>query len=61
MTHKQNCIAYCMDYLENKNLSDFFSTALFEHYYRKHNGSQANPYTFGLSVADFIIHNTKTA
>lgn len=59
MTHKQKCIEYCKGHLSTLTLTEIFSTNLFDSYYRKHNGSNANPYTFGLHAADFIITNTK--
>lgn len=37
----------------------FFSTADFNHYYRKNNGPNANPFTLGTGAADFIIRTAK--
>lgn len=59
MTHKEKCIQYCKAYLATLQLLEIFSNALFESYYRKHNGSTGNAYTVGLHAADYIILNTK--
>lgn len=58
MTHKQRCIAYCKQYLQQLSLDNIFSLATFNHYYRKHNGSTGNAYLVGLHAADLIINST---
>ncbi len=61
MTHKQHCILNCKEYLQNRGLMEIYDGTAFESYYRKHNGANANPYTFGMKAGDYIIHNSKTA
>ena len=59
MTHKAKCIQHCKDFLAEKNLSQHFNTADFNHIYRKFNGYECNAYSIGLDAADFIIINAK--
>ena len=59
ISHKQQCIGHCKDYLQNLNLSEYFNTTDFEHIYRKFNGAQGNAFSIGLHAADFIIINAK--
>ncbi|MBC7509381.1 MAG: hypothetical protein H7320_11645 [Ferruginibacter sp.] len=55
MTHKENCILTCKDYLQNLTLSQYFNMSDFNHYYRKFNGYSCNAYMFGLEIGDFMI------
>lgn len=59
MTHKQRCIDHCKDYLQQLSLPDVFCTKAFQHYYRKHQGAQGNPFNVGLSAADMMIRESK--
>lgn len=59
MGHKQRCIMHCNEYLQSFDLSKYFTQADFNSYYKKHKGSNANPYTFGMEVGDYIIKNSK--
>jgi hypothetical protein len=59
MTHKQKCIQQCKDFLNSRNLSQYFNSADFEHIYRKFDGANGNAFSIGLSAADFIIFNAK--
>ncbi len=56
MTHKQECIAHCMQYLQQLSLSNIFDLSHFNHYYRKFNCSYKNAFTIGLNSADYIIY-----
>lgn len=64
MTHKEECICYCIDHLNQRNLSHTFDFKTFEHYYRKNNGAWGNAYLIGLNSADMMIetqhNNIKT-
>ena len=55
MTHKENCIDHCKQYLQDLSLSDIFDEKHFNHYYRKHNGGMGNAFTIGLKAADMMI------
>ena len=57
MTHKQQCAATCMQHLKDRQLDGVYKECDFEHYYRKHKGSGANAFMFGLKAADFMIFN----
>lgn len=54
MTHKEACKAHCMEHLQNLSLTSIFNQQEFERIYRN-GGSQANAFSFGLSVADYLI------
>lgn len=58
MSHKKNCIEYTKEYLQNLQLEQYFSLAMFESYYKKHNGANNNAWKVGCDVADYIIVNT---
>jgi hypothetical protein len=58
MTQKQKCLQHCIDYLSQLNLSEYFDHKEFNRIYRN-GGSEANPFSFGLSAADAIIRNSK--
>lgn len=60
MTHKEECICYCIDHLNQRNLAHTFDFNTFSHYYRKHNGAWANAYHVGLNAADMMITNYPT-
>lgn len=57
MSHKQECIGYCLEYLQSRSLSHVYNTPLFEHYYRKHQGHLGNAYSIGVNAADLMINN----
>lgn len=57
MSHKEECICYCIDHLNSRNLSHVYNKQLFHHYYRKHNGTNGNAFSIGLNAADFMIQN----
>lgn len=59
MTQKAKCIQHCKNYLQQLNLSHYYSEALFMHVYRKQQGAQANAFSIGLNAADYIITNSK--
>lgn len=59
MSHKQQCIEHCKDFLQQLNLSQYFSESLFMHVYRKQQGSQGNAWSVGINAADYIILNSK--
>lgn len=59
MTHKENCIQHCKDYLQSRSLIAYFNSKDFEHIYRKFNGAQGNAFSIGLNAADYIIINAK--
>lgn len=59
MTQKAKCIQHCKDYLQQLNLSHYYSEALFMHVYRKQNGAQANAFSIGMNAADHIIINSQ--
>ncbi len=59
MSHKEKCVQYCKEQLQNLQLSQYFNAKDFEHIYRKYNGAQGNAFFVGLNAADFIIHNAK--
>lgn len=57
MSHKQECICYCIDLLTSRNLAHIYNKHLFEHYYRKNHCCSGNAYTVGLNAMDFLINN----
>ena len=57
MTHKENCIKHCKEYLQSKSLDAYYNSTDFNHIYRKFNGAQGNAFSIGLSAADYIIFN----
>ncbi len=57
MTHKQECICYCIDHLNSRNLFHVYNAKLFDHYYRKNNGFYGNAFAIGIKAADFMINN----
>jgi hypothetical protein len=59
MSHKETCIKHCKDYLQQLQLSQYYTEQQFNHVYRKQNGAQGNAFTVGLNAADFIINNSK--
>jgi uncharacterized UPF0160 family protein len=59
MTHKQECLCYCIEHLESRSLSHVIDKSIFEHYYRKFNGAWGNAWHVGLSAADMMIENYK--
>lgn len=59
MTHKEQCICYCFDYLNQRNAAHAFNFETFSHYYRKHNGAWGNPYSVGMNAGDMMIENYK--
>ncbi len=59
MTHKQECIQHCKDYLNQRQLQQYFNHQDFEHIYRKFDGFNGNAYLVGMNAADFIIVNAK--
>ncbi len=60
MTHKEECLCYCIDHLNSRNLGFAFDFSTFSHYYRKHNGAFGNAWNIGLSAADMMIQNYNT-
>ncbi|MBN8665836.1 MAG: hypothetical protein J0L83_14740 [Chitinophagales bacterium] len=58
MTQKQKVRMHCMEYLQALNLTHIFNETEFERIYRN-GGYLANAFTFGLTLADFFIRNTK--
>jgi hypothetical protein len=48
-----------MEHLNSRDLVSCFDAANFNHVYRKRNGDQANAYTLGLTIADYLILNAK--
>jgi hypothetical protein len=56
MTQKEKCKAHCMEYLQSLSLTHIFEENEFERIYRN-GGHQANPFSFGLSVADYLINH----
>lgn len=59
MTHKAKCIQNAKDYLTQLQFANIFSISLFEHYYRKNNGSNGNAYLVGLNAGDLMITQAK--
>lgn len=59
MSHKEQCVDNCIEYLNSRELAYTFDFAIFNHYYRKHNGSTGNAYHIGVSAADMMIQNFK--
>jgi hypothetical protein len=59
MTHKQNCISFCREQLQDLDLLHYFNMPHFEHVYRKQKGAQGNAFVIGSKAADFIIFNSK--
>lgn len=57
MTHKEECLCYCIDHLQSRSLNHAFDFETFSHYYRKHNGAWGNAWNVGLSAADMMIDN----
>jgi hypothetical protein len=60
MTHKEECICYCIDHLNSRSISGAFNFKTFEYYYRKFNGSCGNAYLVGINAADIMIENFKS-
>lgn len=60
MSQKEKCIKHCKDYLQQLNLSHYYTESLFMHVYRKQHGAQANAFSLGIDAADYIINNSKT-
>lgn len=60
MTHKQECIDTCMEYLQQLSLVFAYSQSIFNHYYRKHNGANGNAYLVGLNAAEMMIKQFDT-
>jgi len=59
MSHKEQCVDSCIEYLNARQLAYAFDFATFNHYYRKHNGATGNAYHIGVSAADMMIENYK--
>lgn len=59
MSHKEKCINYCREQLQNLNLLHYYSEAKFNHVYRKQNGAQGNAWIIGLNAADYILFTSK--
>lgn len=59
MTHKQQCIQHCKEFLQQLNLAQYFNESLFMHVYRKQNGAHGNAFSVGIDAADHIIINSK--
>ena len=57
MTHKQECIRHCHEYLNSRNLTHVYNQHLFEHYYRKNSGHFGNAYSVGIKAGDLMINN----
>lgn len=57
MTHKEECIYYCIDLLQSRSLLHVFNKQLFEHYYRKNDGYNGNAYLVGMHASDLMINN----
>ena len=57
MTQKERVMQHCKEHLQGRNLLNCFDNAAFEHVFRKQHGNQRNAYTFGLTVADYMILN----
>lgn len=57
MTHKEECICYCIDHLNSRNLAQIFDFSIFSHYYRKYNGAWGNAWNIGVSAADMMIES----
>lgn len=57
MTHKQRCIDYCLQHLQQLSLAFTYSQDTFKHYYKKNNGAKGNAYLVGLHAADMMIKN----
>jgi hypothetical protein len=55
MTHRQNAIAYCKDYLEQRTLAHLFTEKQFDEFYKDSNARLKNTYAAGLEAADFFI------
>jgi len=55
MTHRQKIIAYCKDYLEQRNIAEIYNEAQFDQYYKSSNTSLKNAYSAALEAADFIM------
>lgn len=60
MTHKQECIYYCIDYLNQRSIYNAYDSKTFNHYYRKNQGAWGNAYLVGMAAADMMIENFKT-
>lgn len=59
MTHKQTCIAFCKEYLQNVECGQYYNSKDFEHIYRKFNGANANAWSVGVDAADYILRTAK--
>lgn len=57
MSHKEECICYCIDHLNQRNLAHTFDFSDFNYYYRKFNGAWGNAYSVGMNAADIMIEN----
>ena len=57
MTHRQECIATCMDYLNQLSLAAIFSMAVFNKYYDSINAKFKNAYSVGIAAADSMINS----
>ncbi len=57
MTHKEKCISYCFEYLNQRNAAFAFCFDTFSHYYRKNNGAWGNSYSIGMGAGDMMIQN----
>jgi hypothetical protein len=55
MTHRQECIAHCKDFLHSRNLSYVYDEKVFTYCYNKNNGSSSNAVVIGLKAADMMI------
>ncbi|MFC4261924.1 hypothetical protein ACFOWM_03475 [Ferruginibacter yonginensis] len=59
MSHKQQTIEVCQQYLNDLSAGQYFNMADFNHYYRKHNGG-FSPFFFGYEIADYIIREANS-
>lgn len=55
MTHRQECLCYCIDHLESRSLAYVFDIDTFNKVFEQQNNPAANYYRVGISAADTMI------
>jgi hypothetical protein len=57
MTHREESLCYCIDQLQNRQLSYVFNQEIFNNVFEKENNPAANYYRIGITAADLMIEN----
>lgn len=57
MTHKENCAAHAMQFLQSRSLEHCYNQSLFNYWYNQSKRKGGNPYLIGLNAADLMINS----